>query len=180
MRAIVALGSNLGDRRAILEQAALRLASLAEGGKLRASHLYETRPWGVIDQPDFLNAVVRFETRLGPPALLAALKAIERDAGRTEGTRWGPRILDLDILDMDGILREGDPTLPHPRIAERAFVLVPLCEIDPEWAHPLTGRTAVGMLRDLDPDPAEIRPAGRLRIPEGEGEHGRGSRLPGN
>lgn len=180
MRVFVALGSNLGDREAVLAAALGRLADLAAGRTVRSSHIYETLPWGIADQPPFLNSVASFETCLDPPALLAALQGIERDAGRTGGLRWGPRVLDLDILDMEGIRRESDPILPHPRIAERAFVLVPLCEIAPGWVHPLTGRSAAGMLQDLDPDPGEVRVAGRAPVLEGNGEHGPRSHIPGD
>ncbi len=102
--------------------------------------------------PSFLNAVVQFEATLAPRALLAILQAIEREAGRVPGERWGPRALDLDLLDHDGArIDTPDLVLPHPRIAERAFVLVPLCEIAPGWRDPLTGRTAVEMLRRAGP-----------------------------
>jgi 2-amino-4-hydroxy-6-hydroxymethyldihydropteridine diphosphokinase len=169
--ALVALGSNLGDRAARLQEGLAGLATLARPESLCASHLYETAPWGIEDQPVFLNAVARFDTSLEPAGLLAALKGIERAAGRpaADPRRWGPRTLDLDLLDLAGIVGEGDGlTLPHPRIAERAFVLVPLCEIAPLWSHPLTGRTAVEMLAELDPDPALVRVACRL-LPATEG-----------
>lgn len=168
MRALVALGGNLGDRASVLARAAGILKSISQPGSFRSSHLYETRPWGKRDQPDFLNAVVVFETSLDPMALLARLKEIEGRMGRAPSERWGPRVLDLDLLDLGGIvLSSGDLTLPHPRIPERGFVLVPLCEIEPGWKDPLTGRTAAEMLSDLEPDPGEIRPAGRLNLGEG-------------
>ena len=168
MRALVALGGNLGDRASVLSRAAVVLLAMARRGTFRSSHLYETSPWGKRDQPDFLNAVVSFETTLDAGALLARLKEIEAQMGRVPSERWGPRILDLDLLDLGGIVHAaGDLTLPHPRISERGFVLVPLCEIEPGWKDPLTGRTAVEMLTDLDPDPGEIRPAGRLNLGEG-------------
>jgi 2-amino-4-hydroxy-6-hydroxymethyldihydropteridine diphosphokinase len=166
--ALVGLGGNLGERAIVLSNAAAALRDKAAAGAFRASHLYETRPWGKTDQPDFLNAVVSFETSLDPRALVDLLQQIEKRAGREESERWGPRVLDLDLLDLDGaILSEEGLTLPHPRIAERGFVLVPLCEIEPGWTDPLTGRTAAGMLEQLDPDPAEVRLAGRLNLGEG-------------
>lgn len=180
MIALIALGANLGDRERALCLAAERLRAMATAGSFRASHLYETRPWGGVSQPDFLNAVVSLDTALDPHALLEALKGIEREAGRGTTVRWGPRELDLDLLDLGGArLDSGDLTLPHPRIAERAFVLAPLCEIAPRWRDPLTGRSAVEMLVALDPDPDEARPAGRMRLQE-ESEHDRDprSRLP--
>jgi 2-amino-4-hydroxy-6-hydroxymethyldihydropteridine diphosphokinase len=111
MAALIGLGSNLGDRSRTLSEALTALALL--GGSLRASHLYETAPWGVRDQPRFLNAVALLETDLAPEPMLGALKAIERRAGRPEADpeRWGPRVLDLDLLDLDGIVREGDLVL---------------------------------------------------------------------
>lgn len=168
MRALVGLGGNMGDRVSALSRAAAILREQAQTGSFRPSHLYETRPWGKTDQPDFLNAVVSFETSLAPRALLALLAEIEDRLGRVRSERWGPRTLDLDLLDLGGaVISEEDLTLPHPRIAERGFVLVPLCEIDPGWRDPLTGKTAVEMLNALDPDPGEVRPAGRLNLEEG-------------
>ncbi len=172
MIVLVALGANLGDRERNLAFAATRLRALAAPGTFRASHLYETPPWGGVPQPDFLNAVVRFETSLAPMALLEILQGMEREAGRSTAERWGPRTLDLDLLDHGGACLESpDLVLPHPRIAERAFVLAPLCEIAPGWRDPLTGRSAPEMLVALDPDPDEARPVGRLRLEE-EPDHG--------
>ena len=167
MIALVGLGSNVGDRAGAVGSAADRLRSYASADTFRMSHLYETRPWGVADQPDFVNAVCQFDTSFHAIPLLEALKEIERLLGRTETTRWGPRRLDLDLLDLGGETR-SDPeiTLPHPRIAERAFVLVPLCEIAPRWRDPLTGRTATEMLALLDPDPGEVRLAGSIPLKE--------------
>lgn len=171
--AIVALGSNIGDRARTLAWAAERVKrTCAIPGSFRASHVYETPPWGMAAQPEFLNAIVLFMTPIPDPrALLDALLAIERDAGRLRGDRWGPRSLDLDLLDFDrAVVDAPGLTLPHPRIAERAFVLVPLCEIAPGWRHPLTGHTATEMLRTLDPDPSGARLHGPLGpYPDGEG-----------
>lgn len=168
MKALVGLGGNLGDRAGVLSAAAAALRDGAIPGSFRASHLYETRPWGVVDQPDFLNAVVSFDTLLGPTELLHSLAEIEERFHRLRAERWGPRVLDLDLLDLGGIvLEEENLTLPHPRMAERSFVLVPLCELEPGWRDPLTGRSAVEMLEHLDPDPIEARPAGRLFRGEG-------------
>lgn len=132
-RAFVALGSNLGDTHAYLRQALQALAHLPDTRLLAQSRFYRTPPWGVLEQPAFLNAVAELETALAPHALLEALLAIEQAAGRVrQGERWGPRTLDLDLLHVDGVrLDEAGLTLPHPRIAERAFVLLPLAELAP-------------------------------------------------
>jgi 2-amino-4-hydroxy-6-hydroxymethyldihydropteridine diphosphokinase len=132
-RALLGLGANLGDPVATLREAKQRLREL---GTLTAlSSLYRTPPWGVEDQPPFVNAALALETALGPEALLAALKALEGDLGRVATFRWGPRAIDVDILDYAGE-RRSDPvlTIPHARLYERAFVLVPLAEIEPAFA----------------------------------------------
>lgn len=133
MRALLGLGANLGDPVATLNEAKGRLAAL--GRVTAASALYRTPPWGVAEQPPFVNAALVLETELDPDALLVALKALERDLGRVASVRWGPRAIDLDILDVDGVRRD-DPhlTIPHPRLFERAFALVPLAEIEPAFA----------------------------------------------
>lgn len=132
-RAYVGAGANLGDPAANVERA---LTALGELGVLTgSSSLYRTRPWGKTDQPDFVNAAAMLETDLEPRALLAALKDLERRLGRTETERWGPRLIDLDLLAYDEVeLDEPGLRLPHPRLRERAFVLVPLAEIEPGYA----------------------------------------------
>jgi 2-amino-4-hydroxy-6-hydroxymethyldihydropteridine diphosphokinase len=127
---------------------------------VKASMLIETTPFGRQDQPAYINAVARIETRLPALELLQALRAIERSAGRERHERWGQRTLDLDILDYDAVvLEEGveesakaELVLPHPAIAEREFVLAPIAEIAPRWRHPVTGLTAKTMLSALDTD----------------------------
>jgi 2-amino-4-hydroxy-6-hydroxymethyldihydropteridine diphosphokinase len=133
VRALLGLGANLGDPVATLNEAKVRLGRI--GRVTAASALYRTPPWGVLEQPPFVNAALALDTELDPDALLAALKALERDLGRVAAERWGPRAIDLDILDVDGV-RRSDPnlTLPHPRLFERAFALVPLAEIEPAFA----------------------------------------------
>lgn len=140
--AYVALGSNLGDSRATLAGATEALADLPGSRLVGASRIYRTPPWGRRDQPDFLNAVVCLRTSLSPHDLLDALMAIERRFGRTrDGERWGPRTLDLDLLHVDGVvLDQPRLTLPHPRIGERAFVLLPLADLAPELELPGQGR----------------------------------------
>jgi 2-amino-4-hydroxy-6-hydroxymethyldihydropteridine diphosphokinase len=132
-RAFVALGGNLGDTRTILQQALDALGMLPDTRLVAQSRFYRTPPWGLREQPAFLNAAAELDTVLGPHELLDALLRIERDAGRVrDGERWGPRTLDLDLLHMDGLaLHDERLTLPHPRIAERAFVLLPLAELAP-------------------------------------------------
>jgi 2-amino-4-hydroxy-6-hydroxymethyldihydropteridine diphosphokinase len=133
VRAYLGLGSNLGERAAHLEDAISRLNEL--GRVVARSNMLETAPWGYADQPDFLNMVVGLETDLSPRDLLAAVKRIERDMGRTPTFRNGPRVVDIDIL-LYGDRRVDEPGLviPHPRMGERAFVLEPLAEIAPELA----------------------------------------------
>ncbi|MDO5617926.1 2-amino-4-hydroxy-6-hydroxymethyldihydropteridine diphosphokinase [Kocuria sp.] len=133
-QAVIALGSNLGDRAELLRAAVADL-NAAEGVEvLAASPVVVTHPvGGPEEQPDFLNAVVRVETTLGPFELLELCQSIENDHDRIRDVRWGPRTLDLDIIDFGG-LRMDEPvlTLPHARAAERAFVLVPWAMMDPE------------------------------------------------
>jgi len=151
MRAYVALGSNLGDSRQHLLDAMTALAVLPGTQIIARSQLYRTPPWGVLDQPDFLNAVAILETALEPHALLDALLEIERAAGRLrQGQRWGPRTLDLDLLHVAGeTIRSERLTLPHPHIAERAFVLLPLSDVAPDLEIPGQGKVA-DLLRTVD------------------------------
>lgn len=136
--AYVALGSNLGDRLSFLREAVTRLG---ETGTVKAvSRVYETNPVGVTDQPAFLNAVLCLRTALPPHDLLTAMLGIEAARGRVRPYRHAPRTLDLDLLFYDDlVLKTPTLTLPHPRLHERAFVLVPLAEIAPELLHPILG-----------------------------------------
>ncbi|RKY64584.1 MAG: 2-amino-4-hydroxy-6-hydroxymethyldihydropteridine diphosphokinase [Candidatus Latescibacterota bacterium] len=140
--AYVGLGSNLGDRTKYLREAVRRLKALP-GTKLEAvSSFYDTAPVGVEDQPRFLNAVVKLRTELPPKRLLEGLLEIERELGRKRTRRWGPRTVDLDLLLYDDrVISEPGLQVPHPRMHERSFVLVPLAELDPELVHPVLGRT---------------------------------------
>ena len=130
--AAIGIGSNADDAEAQVRDAFVRLAAV--GTVLARSRLYRTEPWGVVDQPAFVNAVAVVETALDPHALLDALKRIERDAGRVATYRWGPRVLDLDILTYgDARIRDAVLVVPHERLQERAFALVPLADVDPRF-----------------------------------------------
>jgi len=139
--AYVGIGSNLGDRFGNVRRA---IGALNAVGRVRAaSRPHSTMPWGRVAQPSFVNAVAKVETKLAPRDLLAALQLLERRLGRRPTYRWGPRVIDLDILTYDGLrIDEPELQLPHPRLAERPFMLDPLAELVPrEGASGAGGRT---------------------------------------
>ena len=145
----IALGTNLGERlnnlRAAIEAMAPEVSVLAE------SHIYETPPWGYEDQPAFLNMVVKAETGLEPEALLNFLKQLEVQLGREQNFRWGPRLIDLDILFYDDLILDTPPlVIPHPRLHERAFVLVPLADVAPDLIHPVFQRSVNDLLVEIE------------------------------
>ncbi len=146
---LLSIGTNLGERRRNLQQAVQRLS---EGMMVTAvSPVYETEPWGEIDQPAFLNICLAATTVLSPQETLTFIKQIETDLGREPTYRWGPRLIDIDILFFaDQIEETGNLTIPHASLAERAFVLAPLAAIAPDWAHPATGQTVAQMLTAVD------------------------------
>ena len=135
--AYLGLGSNMGDRVVQIEEAIAMLDQLPGTHVLRRSPLYESKPWGKTDQPDFLNMVVVLSTNIDPRILLHHCKEIETQLGRKSGERWGPRPIDIDILLYDEMhLESATLTLPHPRIWERQFVLRPLADLLPNLAGP--------------------------------------------
>lgn len=145
IRAWVGLGSNRGDPAAHLRAAVSGLAGLPQSRLVRISPVYRTAPQGRTDQPGFLNAVAELETALEPAALLEQLQALEAARGRRRDheVRWGPRTLDLDLLVYDDrYIREPGLEVPHPRLAERAFVLVPLADLAPDLEVPGMGRVS--------------------------------------
>jgi len=166
MRAWIGLGGNRDDSGALLVEALARLAAVPGVALLRRSAPYRSPPWGRQDQPDLINAVAELETAVRPPALLRQLLEIERSLGRqrSETTRWGPRCIDLDLLTYGALrVQSEELELPHPRMHLRAFVLVPLLDLEPGFVIPGRGRAA-DCLRAIDADEvaavAPLPPAG--------------------
>lgn len=157
-RLLLGFGGNLGDPIAAIETALARLDR--SGVRIEArSGFYRTPPWGPVAQPDFVNLCALAETVLEPRALLALTQAIQRELGRMPGPRWGPRPIDIDTLDYEGVrVDDADLVIPHPGLTERPFVLVPLVEIAPDWI--VAGRP----IRDWA---AEVETTGVVRIDAG-------------
>ncbi len=147
----LSLGSNVGVRRRNLEAALAALGQLPETTLTRYSRIYETEPYGVTDQPGFLNMAAEIETGLQPLELMDAIKAIEYRLGRRRVKRWGPREIDIDIVLWDDLVLESETlTVPHADFRRRAFVLIPLAEIAPEAIDPITGMTVAQLAAQPD------------------------------
>ncbi len=155
------LGGNLGDRVSNLRHCNTLIEELL-GPIVENSSIYETEPWGKSDQPSFLNQALQIETSLPPMELLSACLTIEKKMGRSRDEKWGARVIDIDIIYFDGqILNSIDLILPHPRMAERKFVLTPLAEINPSFVHPVLLKTNEELLKECK-DQLSVRYFSRL------------------
>lgn len=155
----VGIGSNIGNREENVRRAVELLG--AAGRVVAASSMYETEPMYLENQGWFINCVVKLRTDLAPMELLKRLKGFEHKLGRGKGEKYGPRVIDFDILFYGSqVVRGVDLTIPHPRIQERPFVLVPLAEIDPDLMHPVMGKTVSQLLRELHSDKEVKRVSG--------------------
>ena len=158
-RALIALGGNVGDVCDTFRKAIANICGMTQAALLARSSDYATPPWGEVDQACFTNACIEIETSLDPHALLFALQKIETKFGRDRAheKRWGPRTLDLDLIAYDEVsMQKPELTLPHPRLFERAFVLVPLAEISPDRI--IAGRSVAAVLAGLSSDGIERLP----------------------
>ena len=154
--ALIALGGNVGDVRATFQKAIANICGMTQAALLARSSDYATPPWGGVEQARFVNACIEIETSLDPHALLFTLQKIETKFGRDRAreTRWGPRTLDLDLIAYDEVsMQKPELTLPHPRLFERAFVLVPLAEIAPDRV--IGGRSIASALAELSTEGIE-------------------------
>jgi len=150
------LGSNLGDRLQVM-QTAIELIQKEIGEIHAVSSVYETAPWGVLDQPAFLNQVVKIQTELKAEEVLRIILEIEHELGRVRYERWGARVIDIDILYFRNlILDSARLTIPHPRLHERRFTLIPLAEIAPDYVHPILNRSSLQLLASC-PDDSEVK-----------------------
>ena len=160
VRAAFGLGSNLGDRQDALDRAVATIAEVSGIVVVAVSGYVESDPVGGPEQPDYLNAVVVVDTTCDPFELLAVARRCEEEAGRVRDVRWGPRTLDVDVLAADGLVMDSpELTLPHPRATERAFVMLPWAEVDPDFV--IDGRRVSDWAHDLDR--SGLRPADGAR-----------------
>lgn len=159
-RVFIGIGSNRGSRRANCERAAEALREADAVKLVSKSPLYETAPWGLSGQRPFVNAVMEIRCTLGPFGLLVFLKGLERGLGRGHGIRWGPRVIDLDILFFGRRLVNTEMlALPHPRLHERIFVLAPMLDIAPDFIHPIFNESMRGLYERLKSRAGVKRPA---------------------
>lgn len=150
--AILLIGGNMGDRPKFLQQAAALIAARA-GHILQESTMYETAPWGDVQQPDYLNQALVLETTMEAPALLDVLLEIEKEIGRVRRQKWGSRVIDIDMIFFNNeVITLPQLKVPHPQMQNRRFVLAPLQEIIPLWVHPILQLT-VNQLLEACPDP---------------------------
>ena len=150
------LGSNLGDKQTNIKKA-LRAIEISSKVK-KISNLYETEPWGKTDQPPFLNLVIEICTSLQPTDLLRELLQIEKSLGRVRKEKWGERVIDIDILYYQQLrLATSQLVIPHPGIAHRKFTLIPLVELDPDLMNPITKKTNLEMLNNLEDESSVIK-----------------------
>jgi 2-amino-4-hydroxy-6-hydroxymethyldihydropteridine diphosphokinase len=143
------LGSNIGDKVNFIKSAETGISKLTGTKVLRSSSIYKTEPWGIKNQDFFLNSVLEIETTLEPQVLLSELKKIESELGRKKRNKWYEREIDIDILFFNNlVISNRFVNIPHPEIQNRNFVLIPMCELNPDFFHPVLDRTVKDLLND--------------------------------